>query len=94
MGHILRKNCLLKHVIEGKIEERVEVTGRRGSVCKHLLHDLKKKKGYLKFKEEALDRALQRTHFGESCGSFVRQLKERMIDRSFDIFICHGRHIV
>ena len=28
IGHILRGNCLLKHVIEGKIEGRVEVTGR------------------------------------------------------------------
>ena len=27
-GHILRSNCLLKHVIEGKIEGRIEVTGR------------------------------------------------------------------
>ena len=23
--HILRRNCLLKHVIEGKMEERIEV---------------------------------------------------------------------
>jgi hypothetical protein len=30
IGHILRRNCLLKHVIEGKLEVRIEVTGRRG----------------------------------------------------------------
>jgi hypothetical protein len=30
IGHILRGNCLLKDVTEGKIEGRVEVTGRRG----------------------------------------------------------------
>ena len=30
IGHILRRYCLLKHVIEGKIEGRIEVTGRRG----------------------------------------------------------------
>jgi hypothetical protein len=30
IGHILRRNCLLKHVIEGKIKERIEVTGKRG----------------------------------------------------------------
>ena len=30
IGHTLRKNCLLKQVIEGKIEVRIEVTGRRG----------------------------------------------------------------
>jgi hypothetical protein len=29
IGHILRRNCLLKHVIEGKLERRTEVTGRR-----------------------------------------------------------------
>jgi hypothetical protein len=25
IGHTLRRNCLLKHVIEGKIEEMIEV---------------------------------------------------------------------
>jgi len=33
MGHILRRNCLLKHVTEGKIEG----TGRRGRKRQHLL---------------------------------------------------------
>jgi hypothetical protein len=28
-GHILRRNCLLKHVIEEKIEGGTQVTGRR-----------------------------------------------------------------
>jgi hypothetical protein len=41
IGHILRRNCLLKHVIEGKIEGRIEVTGRRGRRRKQLLGDLK-----------------------------------------------------
>jgi hypothetical protein len=27
IGHILRRNCLLKHVIDGKIEGRIEVPG-------------------------------------------------------------------
>jgi hypothetical protein len=30
IGHILRGNWLLKHVIEGKLEGRMEVTGRQG----------------------------------------------------------------
>jgi hypothetical protein len=30
IGCILRRNCLLKHVIEGKLEGRIEMTGRRG----------------------------------------------------------------
>jgi len=28
IGHILHRNCLLNHVIEGKIKEWIEVTGR------------------------------------------------------------------
>jgi hypothetical protein len=28
IGHILRRNCLLKHVIEEKLEGRIEMTGR------------------------------------------------------------------
>ena len=30
IGHILRRNCLLQRVIEGKIKGWIEVTGRRG----------------------------------------------------------------
>jgi hypothetical protein len=29
IGHILRRNCLLKHVIEGMLDGRIEMTGRR-----------------------------------------------------------------
>jgi hypothetical protein len=68
IGHILRSNCLLKHVIEGKLEGRIEMTGRRGRRRKQLLDDLKEKKRYLKLKEEALDRTLWRTRFGRGYG--------------------------
>jgi hypothetical protein len=63
IGHILRRNCLLKHVIDGKIEGRMEVTGRRGRRRKHLLYDLKKTTDYWKLKEETLDRTLWGTRF-------------------------------
>jgi hypothetical protein len=46
IGHILRGNCLLKHVIEGKLEERIEMTGRRGRRCKQQPDDLKEKRRY------------------------------------------------
>jgi hypothetical protein len=69
----LRRNCLLKHVIEGKIQGRIEVTGRRGRRRKQLLNDLKDKREYWKLKEEALDRTLWRTRFGRSYGPVVRQ---------------------
>jgi len=40
IGHILRRNCLLKHSIKGKIEGRIETTGRRGRRRKKLLDGL------------------------------------------------------
>jgi hypothetical protein len=46
IGHILRRNCLLKHVFEGNLEGRMEITGRRGRVRKQLLDDLKEKRSY------------------------------------------------
>jgi hypothetical protein len=42
IGHVLCRNCLLKHVTEGKIQGRIEVKGRRGKRRrKQLLDDLK-----------------------------------------------------
>jgi len=38
----LHRNCLLKHVIEGKLVGRIE--GRQGRRCKQLLDDLKEKR--------------------------------------------------
>jgi hypothetical protein len=61
---MLRRNCLLKHVIEGTLEGRIQVTGTRGTRRKQLLVDLKGKRRYWKLKEEVLDRTLWRTRFG------------------------------
>jgi hypothetical protein len=43
IGHILRRNCLLQRVIEGKIKWGIEVTGRRGRKRRKLLDDLKER---------------------------------------------------
>jgi hypothetical protein len=72
IGHILRRNCLLKHVIEGKVEGRIEMTERRGRRRKQLLDDLKEKIRYWKWKEEALNRTLRRTRFGRGYGPDVK----------------------
>jgi hypothetical protein len=76
IGHILRRNCLLKHVIEGKLEGRTEMKGRRGRRRKQLLDDLKEKRRYWKLKGEALDRTVWRTCFGRGYGPVVRQTAE------------------
>jgi len=52
IGHILRRNCLLQRVIEGKIKGKIEVTGRRGRRCRKLLDGLKEKRGYSHLKED------------------------------------------
>jgi hypothetical protein len=76
IGHILRKNWLLKEVIEGKIKGEMEVTRRRGRRLKKQLDDLKDRRGYSDLKEEALDRAMWRNRFGGKFGSVVRQNTE------------------
>jgi len=50
MVTFLRRNCLLKHVIEGNVEGRIQVTERRGRRCKQLLDNLKEKTGYWKLR--------------------------------------------
>jgi hypothetical protein len=45
IGYIVRRNCRLQQVIEGKIKERIDITGRRGRICK-LLDEVKEKRGY------------------------------------------------
>jgi hypothetical protein len=73
VGHILRRNCLLQRVIEGKIKGGIEVTGRRGRKRRKLLDDLKERTGYSHLKEEALDHTMWRTRFGRGLGPVVRQ---------------------
>jgi hypothetical protein len=68
LGHVLRQNCLLKQVIEGKIKGEIEVTRRQGRRRKKLLNDLTDRRGYSHLKEEALDRTMWRNHFGRGIG--------------------------
>jgi hypothetical protein len=46
IGRILRRNCILRQVIEGMIKGGIEVTGRRGIRRRKLLDDLKERRGY------------------------------------------------
>jgi hypothetical protein len=71
IGHILRRNCILKPAIEGKIKEQIEVTRRRGRRRMKLLDHLGDWRGYFHLKEEALDRTKWRNRFGRGCGPVV-----------------------
>jgi hypothetical protein len=73
IGHILRRNCLLQQVIEGKIKWRIKVKGRRGRRRRKLLYDLKERRRYSHLKEEALDRKMWAARLGKGFGSVVRQ---------------------
>jgi hypothetical protein len=73
IGHILRKNCLLRRVTEGKVQGGIEVTGRQGRRRRKLLNDLNERRGYSHLKEEALVRTVWRARFGRRFGPVVRQ---------------------
>jgi hypothetical protein len=84
---ILRRNCLLKEVIEGKIKGRIEVTRRRGRRRMQLLGDLEDIRWYCHLKEEALDRTKWRNRFGRGCGPVVWQITDEwmMIKINFKV---------
>ena len=64
IGHVLRMNCLLKHVTEGKIERM----RRRGRRRKQPQDEVKAKIRYLSLEEEEPDGALWSSRFGGRCG--------------------------
>jgi hypothetical protein len=55
LGYILRRNRLLKHVIEGMIQRKRRGARRR----KQILKELKEKRRYWNLKEETLDSTLR-----------------------------------
>ena len=69
IGRIWRRNCFIKHVIDGLVEE----TGRQGRRNKQLLNNLKETTRYWKLKEEALDRTMWGTHVGKAVDCFYRR---------------------
>ena len=92
IGHILRINCLLQRVIEGKIKGSIEVTGRQGRRRRKLLDDLKERRGYSHLKEEALDRTMWRARFGRGFGPFVRQTEGERERIKFFCCVANGKN--
>ena len=66
IGHILRRNCLLKHVFF--FQENVGEMGGRARRHKQLLNGLKENSRYRKLKEETLDSTGWRADFERDCG--------------------------
>jgi hypothetical protein len=67
-GRYLVENCLLKPVMEGKIEG----TERRGKRSKQLLHDLKEREDTGSSRRGTRS-SLWGYHVGRGCGPVVRQ---------------------
>jgi hypothetical protein len=61
VGHILRRNCLLKHIVKGKTDSKGRGERRR----KLLLNDLNEKRRYGNFKEETLNCHWEKFSFEE-----------------------------
>jgi len=71
--HMLRRNCLLQLVIEGKKKRELGVTGRRGRRSRKLLDNLKYRRGYCHLKEDVIDNTNWRARFGRGFGPVERQ---------------------
>ena len=90
IDHILRRNCLIRQVIEGQIKGEMEVTRRRGRRRKKLLDDLREGRGYSHPKEEALNRTMWRNPFGGDIGLVIRQPAECMNDDGSSVVLKHA----
>jgi hypothetical protein len=71
IDHILLRNCLITHIIEGKIEVGTKVKGRRERRRKQLLDDCKETRGYWILKAEASNRDLWGTRCRRNYGPDV-----------------------
>jgi hypothetical protein len=76
IGHSLRRNCILKHVIEEKIEVSLEVMGRRERRRKLLLENLKETKEYCKLEEGTPEGILWRIRYVRNDGPVTRHTME------------------
>jgi hypothetical protein len=71
-------NCLLKQIIEEKVEGGIEMGERQEKRRMQLLDDHKEITGSWSLKEEALYRTVCRTRFGKCNEPVVRQTTEGM----------------
>jgi hypothetical protein len=72
IGHISRRKCLLKHTVEGKIEGKTEMMGRRWRRRQQLLDGVTERRGYWKLKEESIDFSVGRIGIGIGYGHVIQ----------------------
>ena len=72
----MRRNCLLKHVIERKDKGKDRSDGKTRKRREQLLDVLTERREYWKFEEKALVRTVRRTGFGKGYGPVVRLARE------------------
>jgi hypothetical protein len=83
-GGILHRYCVLKQVIEGNIQGKIEVTGRRGIRSKQLRDGLKETGGFRKLRAK-----YQIVLCGKDNEPVVRQLRNELIGQKNNILeIC------
>ena len=78
IGLSLRGNCLMKHIIGGRIAGGIQVRGIKGRKRKQLLDDREETRRDWTLKEEALDHTLWRIRFGRNYGPVIRQAAQRI----------------
>jgi hypothetical protein len=83
-GQISRRNWLLQHIIELKIDG----TKRQGKRRKQLLDGLKAKSKWRKLKEKALDRTRRGSRFGRGYVRVARRTTEWMRESRWVIVVC------
>ena len=76
LNHILRRNHLLKLIIEEKIQGSLKLTGRQRRRRTHILYDVKETEGDWKLEKRTWDRSLCRSLFGRDYGLVTRQITE------------------
>jgi hypothetical protein len=81
IGLMLHRNCFLKHVIEGTIDGRIEVEGRRGRRRKQILNDRKETSGYWNWKKKHWFALCGELALEDAMDLLVRQTTEWMNER-------------
>ena len=94
IGHILRRNCLIQRVIEGKVKGGIGMAGKRGRRRRNLLDGLEDSRGSCELKEEALDRTVWRDCFGRGFGPLVWQITVDDDDDSLFLFMAFSAYFV